>query len=144
LSILIDANVLLYAKFTDFPQHDVARQWLDDRLCQPDPVGIPWVSLTAFARIATNRRIFDRPLTAEATAAQVKQWAGRRNVWFPSPGDRFTQLFTDLLIATQAIGNLVPDSYLAALALEHGLTIVSTDSDFARFHQVKWENPLAV
>ncbi|TVQ28360.1 MAG: VapC toxin family PIN domain ribonuclease, partial [Wenzhouxiangella sp.] len=85
MSILIDANVLLYAKFTDFPQHDSARQWLDSRLNQPDPVGIPWVSLSAFARIATNRRIFDQPLTPEDTAEQVKQWAGRKNVWFPGP-----------------------------------------------------------
>jgi uncharacterized protein len=142
LSVLVDANVLLYAKFSDFPQHGEARRWLDAALNEPDPVGIPWVSLTAFVRIATNRRILGQPLTSSEAVAQVQQWIGRRNVWMPEPGTRFAELFTRLVLESQASGNLVSDAYVAALALEHGLAVISTDADFAHFAAVAWHNPL--
>jgi uncharacterized protein len=143
LSILIDANILLYAKFSDFPQHDATRHWLDGCLNTPDPAGMPWVTLSAFARIATNRRVFELPLSSTEAANQISQWAGRSNVWHPDPGDRFADIFTGLLTETQVTGNLVPDAYLAALALEHGLTVISTDADFGRFPSVKWRNPIS-
>lgn len=142
MSVLLDANILLYAKFADFPQHEAAREWLDHSLNQPDPVGIPWVSLAAFARIATNGRVFERPLSSVLAAEQLDQWASRGNVWCPEPGDGFLGIFTRLLVDCQATGSLVPDAYLGALAIEHGLTIISTDTDFARFPAVKWRNPL--
>lgn len=143
MSPLLDANILLYAKFSDFPQHGAARQWLDERLRQPDPVAIPWVSLCAFVRIATNRRVFAQPLDSERAVAQVSQWLSCSNVWTPEPGERFAALFTGLVVASQASGNLVADAYLAALALEHGLTVVSSDADFARFRGLNWLDPIA-
>lgn len=142
MSILVDANILLYARFSDLPQHQAARAWLDERFNDPEPIGIPWNSLTAFARIASNRRVFADPLDSNEVVAQIRQWAQRRNVWHPEPGERFAELFTGLLVSTQASGNLVPDCFLAALALEHGLTVVSSDADFARFPKLNWFNPL--
>ena len=142
MNVLVDANILLYARFSDLPQHQAAREWLDQRLNDPEPTGIPWNSLTAFARIASNPRVFSDPLDSDEIVAQVLQWTSRRNVWQPEPGERFTALFTGLLAATRASGNLVPDCFLAALAQEHGLTMVSSDTDFARFPNLRWLNPL--
>lgn len=142
MSVLVDANILLYAKFSDFPQHAAARGWLDAALNDPAPVAIPWVSLSAFVRIATNRRVLHEPLSIEEAVAQVRQWSALRNVWHPVPGIDFAELFARLLTESRATGNLVSDAYLAALALEHGLTVVSTDADFARFSTVRWHNPV--
>lgn len=142
MSPLLDANILLYAKFSDLPQHEPARIWLDKHLNAPDPLGIAWVSLSAFVRIATNRRLFERPLSAAEAGAQMLEWTQRRNVWHPEPGPKFGSIFKDLLDESQAAGNLMPDAFLAALCLEHGLTMVSSDADFARFAGVRWLNPL--
>lgn len=143
MSVLVDANILLYAKFSDFSQHGPARDWLDTALNQLDPVGIPWMSLLAFARIGTNRRIMGQPLRTGAALAQIKEWTRRSNVWMPEPGARFPEMFEELAEQTQASANLMTDTYLAAVAREHGLTVVSTDADFARFPKVKWFNPVA-
>ena len=142
MSLLLDANILLYAKFSDLPQHDAARSWLDEHLNAPDPLGIPWVSLSAFVRIATNRRLFAQPLSTSEAGAQMLEWAQRGNVWHPEPGQRFGSIFQGLLDEVQATGNLVPDAYLGALSIEHGLTVVSSDADFARFADLRWLNPL--
>lgn len=143
MSTLIDANILLYAKFSGFPQHAAAHAWLDARLNSPEPVGIPWLSLAAFVRISTNRRVMGDPLSAADAVSQLRQWIARRNVWHPEPGSRFSALYPQLLEDSRASGNLVTDAYLATLALEHGLTVVSSDADFARFPKVKWYNPLS-
>ena len=143
MSTLVDANILLYAKFSGFPQHVAARTWLDARLNDPEPIGIPWLSLAAFVRISTNRRVLAEPLSVTDAVAQLRQWTDRRNVWNPEPGSRFAALYAQLLEDSQASGNLVTDAYLAALALEHGLTVASSDTDFARFPKVKWLNPLS-
>ena len=143
MSTLVDANILLYAKFSGFPQHAAARGWLDARLNAPEPVGMPWLSLAAFVRIGTNRRVLGEPLSVTEAVRQLQQWGARRNVWHPEPGPRFATIYPQLLEDSQASGNLVTDAYLAALALEHGLTVVSSDADFARFPQVQWYNPLA-
>ena len=142
MTVLVDANILLYAKFEDFPQHELAANWLDGALNSPQPVGIPWVSLNAFLRIATNHRVFADPLSIELAVGQVNEWCERRVVWHPEPEDRFALLFADLLTTHNCAGNLVPDAYLAALAMEHGLTVISTDADFARFVTVPSLNPL--
>lgn len=143
MSVLIDANILLYAKFNDFPQHIRCRSWLDTALNQPDPVGIPWVSLMAFVRISTNRRIMSQPLDISDALDQIRRWTQRSNVWMPEPRARFSDVFSALVSETGATGNLITDAYLAALGREHGLTVVSTDADFARFSNLDWFNPCA-
>jgi hypothetical protein len=141
--ILVDANLLVYAHVAGFPQHETAREWLDGKLNGAAPVGLPWESLLAFLRLVTNPRVFEQPEPTAAAWAQVQGWLGSPNVWIPLPTDGHRTVFADLLSASGVHANLVPDAHLAALAIEHGLVLCSTDGDFARFAGLRWENPLA-
>jgi toxin-antitoxin system PIN domain toxin len=140
--ILIDANLLLYATVKDYPCHQQARRWLEDQLNSGKRVGLPWPTLLAFIRIGTNPKAFDRPLSIRDSWAQVEEWLALPSVWIPLPTDRHAAILGDLLQGAEAVANLVPDAHLAALAIEHGLTLQSTDGDFARFLQLQWQNPL--
>jgi toxin-antitoxin system PIN domain toxin len=141
--ILVDANVLLYAKISDYPQHRAAGGWLDGRLNGPARVGLPWTSLLAFLRISTNPRLFERPLGISAAWQQVEEWLAVPQVWIPLPTDRHAEVLGELVRGSSPAGPLVSDADLAALAIEHGLVLCSTDGDFARFPGLRWENPLA-
>lgn len=140
--ILVDANLLVYAHVSSLPQHDAARPWLDQRLNGTAPVGLPWPSLLAFLRLVSNPRIFERPKAVTNAWGQVGAWLDCAPVWVPQPTDRHREVLGPLLTAADR-ANLVPDAHLAALAIEHGLTLCSTDGDFARFPGLRWENPLA-
>ena len=140
--ILVDANLLIYAKFSDFPQHAPARALLESALNSGGRVGLPWPTLLAFLRIATNPRLFDRPLSIAHAWEQVGEWIDHPRVWIPQPIDGHVEALSSLLRSTGATGNLVPDAHLAALAITHGLTLCSADSDFARFTDLEWENPI--
>ena len=141
--ILVDANLLVYAHVRSLPQHAAARQWLDDRLNESARVGVPWPSLLGFIRLVTNPRIFTRPATVAGAWQQVEEWLGCPPVWVPSPTAEHARVLRPLLLSTGLRSNLVPDAHLAALAIEHGLLLCSTDGDFARFPGLRWENPLA-
>ena len=141
--ILLDANVLLYAANRDAPEHDPARSWLDQRLNASARVGFPWPSILAFVRIASNPAALRQPVTPAEAWRQVQEWLGCEPAWIPSPGARHADLLGRLLDAPFVTSRLVPDAHLAALAIEHGLTLCSTDGDFARFPGLKWENPFA-
>lgn len=140
--ILIDANLLIYAKFSDLPQHRRAREWLEAQLSAPGKVGIPWQSSLAFLRLATNPRLFGRPLGIREAWQQVAEWLEHPRVWIPEPTEDHAVILGRILGQAQATGNLVPDAHLAAIAIEHGLTVCSADSDFARFPELEWVNPL--
>ena len=140
--ILVDANLLIYAKITSFSQHQAARNWLDHQLNGAAPVGIAWVTLVAFLRIATNPRVSDRPLSMADAWRQVQDWLGCDPVWPTGPTERHQDILGKFLELPGVHGNLVPDAHLAALAVEHGLTLCSTDGDFARFPGLRWLNPL--
>ncbi len=142
--ILVDANLLIYARLSSFSQNASARRWLDTKLNGSAAVALPWASLLAFVRITTNPRILERPLPLELAWRQITEWLARPPVWVPSPGDAHTGILGELLAKSGAGGNLVPDAHLAALAIEHGLRLCTTDGDFARFKGLTWENPLAV
>jgi hypothetical protein len=141
--ILVDANLLVYAHVASFPQHKAAQKWLDGKLNSAAPVGLPWESLLAFLRLVTNPRVFDQPEPAVAAWDQVQSWLNCANVWVPLPTENHRTVLGDLLSVTRAHANLVPDAHLAALAIEHGLVLCSSDGDFARFPGLRWENPLA-
>lgn len=141
--ILVDANILIYAHVESFAQHQVARAWLDQQLNRSTRVGLPWVSLLAFLRLVTNPRVFERPEPMVDAWTQVRAWLACEPVWIPHPTDRHADLLSELLVLPGVNANLVPDAHLAALALEHGLTLCSTDGDFARFPTLRWLNPLA-
>ena len=141
--ILVDANLLLYAKISDYPQHQAAHDWLDGKLNGSARVGLPWPSLLAFLRITTNPRLFERPLSVSAAWDQVEQWLAIPQVWIPQPTARHAEVLGELLHDSNLAGPLVSDADLAVLAIEHGLVLCSTDGDFARFRSLRWENPIA-
>ncbi len=141
--ILVDVNILVYATNSAASQHASAREWLNRKLSETDLVGLPWAALLGFLRLATGARIFPRALTMAAAWTQVSQWLECEPAWIPQPGERHAEVLGKLLAEPGVHGNLVSDAHLAALAIEHGLTLCSTDGDFARFPRLKWLNPLA-
>jgi toxin-antitoxin system PIN domain toxin len=140
--ILVDANLLIYARSATSADHAAARAWLDSRLNGSAPVGLPWPSLLAFVRITTNPRIYPQPLTMDAAWEQVEAWLDCEPSWIPAPTERHRALLGPLLARATGRADLVTDAHLAALAIEHGLTLCSTDGDFARFPGLRWQNPL--
>jgi uncharacterized protein len=141
--ILIDVNLLIYATDGASSQNAAAVEWLDRKLNESAPVGLPWITLLGFLRLITNQRVLPHPLSMSAALQQVSAWLSCDAVWIPQPGDRHAQVLAELLTLPGMQGNLVTDAHLAALAIEHGLTLCSTDGDFARFPGLSWLNPLA-
>jgi len=139
--VLVDANILLYAVDSQSSLHDRTRSWLEGALNGPRRVGIPWQSLSAFVRIATNPRALADPLSPAEAFSHVDAWLDAPTVWTPEPGPGHREIFRDLLVEHDLHANLVSDAALAALCVEHGLTMVSADSDFARFDEISWLNP---
>jgi toxin-antitoxin system PIN domain toxin len=140
--ILLDANLLLYAYNPRSKDHDKARQWLEDSLSGMQPVRLAWLSLWAFLRISTNPRVFERPFSVEEASAIVQSWLARPETVVLEPGERHHEILQRLLIDAQATGPLVMDAALAAIAIEHGATLCTTDRDFSRFDGLSWKNPL--
>lgn len=141
--MLVDANVLLYAVDNESPFHSVARPWLEDALNGPRRVGLPWQSLTGFLRIVINPRAVPSPLSAAAAWACIDAWLDAPNAWIPEPGPGYRAILGRLVREMHLGANLIPDAALAALCIEHGLAIISADSDFARFTELNWINPVA-
>ena len=140
--ILVDANILVYARVSSFAQHHRARDWLDRQLNGVPRVGLPWASLLAFLRLVINPRIFEHPEPIGEAWDQVRGWLACDTAWIPEPTKRHSEVLAQLIALPRIYGNLVPDAHLAALAIEHGLTLCSTDGDFARFPGMRWLNPL--
>ena len=141
--ILLDANLLIYAHVRTFAWHAAAREWLDAQLNGPTRVGLPWPSLLAFLRIVTNPRLFERPEPMTDAWKQVRAWLSSAVAWIPAATDRHAEVMESLLAMPGVYANLVPGAHLAALAIEHGLVLCSTDGDFARFDRLSWRDPLA-
>jgi len=140
--MIVDANVLLYARNQEDPRHDPARRWLEDSLNGDTRVGLPWQSLSAFLRIATNPRAFPDPLSPDEAWQQVEEWLDAPRAWVPEPTSRYREVLGRLVRTHRVRGALVTDAQLAALAIDHGVAMVSTDADFARFPELHWVDPL--
>jgi uncharacterized protein len=141
--ILIDANLLLYAYHPRAQQHEKSRIWLEAVLSGPDLVRFAWLTLWAFLRIATNARVFDRPLSTSEAEAAISSWLAEPIAGILEPGEGHWSILRDLVHDGQAAGPLVMDAVLAAIAVEHGATLCTTDRDFSRFSGLRWTNPLA-
>ena len=141
--ILVDANILLYAEDYLQPRHKQARAWWDDQLSGTGVVCLCWTVLSAFIRIGTNPRVFEHPLSLEQALARVQSWLDQPCTRVVRPTERHWTVFKQVLTDGQAVANLVTDAHLAALAIEHGCELASTDADFARFPKLKWRNPIA-
>lgn len=141
--ILPDVNLLLYAYDGSAPQHDRARSWWERALSGREPVGLAWVTTLAFVRIGTHPRVFVHPMSVVEATEHVATWSAQPVVQAVEPGPRHLEILTGLLRRTGSAGNLTTDAHLAALALELGATVCSSDSDFRRFDGLSFENPLA-
>jgi uncharacterized protein len=141
--VLVDANILLFAADRTSPHHAPSAQWLESVLGGTTRVGLPWESLVAFVRIATNPRVMRDPLEIRTAWGQVRDWLAAPVAWIPGPTVRHEEVLGGLLEGSAVTGDLVHDAHLAAIAVEHGLAICSADTDFARFSAVEWINPVA-
>ena len=140
--ILVDANILLYAEDQLSPRHAIAHAWWDAQLSGTSAVCLCWTVLGAFIRISTNPRVFDQPLSLDQAISRVQSWTDQPCVRVVHSTERHWTVFSKMMREGQATANLVTDAHLAAVAVENGCELVSTDSDFARFPGLRWRNPL--
>jgi toxin-antitoxin system PIN domain toxin len=141
--ILPDVNILLYAHNVDSPHHTRASAWWAGALSGSELIALPWVTLLGFIRISTNRAMSHRPMTVDEALERVESWLTQPNVRIVHPGSRHAELLTGFLRDLGTAGNLTTDAHLAALAVENGCTLYSTDADFVRFRGLRWRNPLS-
>ena len=140
--ILVDANVLVYAVDSDSHHHHAARRWLEAALSGSAPVGFAWVVLLAFLRLTTRPGILRKPLPPERAMAFVDEWLAQPNTRAVGPGEGHWVVLRALLKSAGTAGNLTSDAHLAAMALEQGASVCSTDRDFERFPGVERVDPL--
>lgn len=141
--ILADVNVLVYAFRPDAPGHAGYREWLESTVASDDPFGVSELVLSSFIRIVTNPRAFARPDSIEEALGFTDSFLSQPNAVVVAPGPRHWEIFSRLCRAVEAKGNVVPDAYLAALAIETGSEWITTDRGFARFPGLRWRHPLA-
>jgi toxin-antitoxin system PIN domain toxin len=139
---VVDVNLLLYAVNRDSVHHARAKGWLERVLSGDEPIALPWAVLLGFIRIATSERILPHPLTPDQALEVVDSWVAQPVVVLLAPGTEHWQMLRMLLVEAGTAGNLVTDAHLAALAIESGAELCSSDSDFARFAKLRWTNPL--
>jgi len=140
---IVDLNLLVYAVNRDVPHHRAARAWWEERLAGREPVGLSWTVVLGFLRLTTHPSVMPRPLTPEQALAVVDGWLEQPCVRLTEPTERHWGILEDMLAPLGTAGNLTSDAHLAALAVEHGATLCSTDGDFGRFPHLRWKNPLA-
>lgn len=139
--LLPDVNVLIYAHREDGAEHRRYAAWLRGLTASPAPFALAEVVLAGFLRIVTNRKIFDPPTPMDTAIRFCQQLVARPRAVMIAPGRRHWDIFVGLCRTIE--GPLVTDAYLAALAIEHGCELVSSDGDFARFPGLRWRHPLA-
>ena len=140
--VLIDVNVLVYAHRAELPGHAAFHQWLDDCASSDRPFGVCDLVLSSFLRIVTLPGVFKNPTPLEDAIAAVVKLRTRPNCVRLSPAERHWEIFVRLVKQSGAKGNLIPDAYLAALAIESGSEWITTDRDYARFPGLRWRHPL--
>jgi uncharacterized protein len=140
--IVLDVNILLYAHDVRSPAYEKARAWVEQLFSGTESVGIPWQTAHAFLRIVTNPKVTGRRVSPEEAAEVVDAWFAQPNVRFLAPGDEHWRHLRQMMLEGQASGPLVSDAQLAALTIEHGGELHTTDRDFSRFPGLRWKNPL--
>ena len=140
--ILVDVNLLVYAHDASAKHHSKAITWWENQLNGAQMIGLSWVGLLGFIRLLTNPRIFQNPYPPTELLATVKTWLEQPHVKIIHPSEHHFTLLAHLIEEVGTAGNLTTDAHLAALAIERGLILQTTDADFARFPGLKWKNPL--
>jgi toxin-antitoxin system PIN domain toxin len=141
--IVLDANILLYAYDTTSAHHAVARAWIEQVLSSGTAVGIPWQTAAAFPRVVTNPRLPGERFTIEQAVRVVEHWLEQPNVKPLAPGENHWPLLRQMMVDGQTRGPLITDAQLAALTIECGGILHTTDRDFTRFPGLRWTNPFA-
>jgi toxin-antitoxin system PIN domain toxin len=139
--VLPDVNVLVHAHREDAPLHETCRAWLAEVIASPQAFGISDLVLSGFLRVVTHSRVFAEPTPLVEAQAFVAAVRGADNCVLTNPGPRHWGIFQGLCQAGGARGNLVPDAYLAAVAVESGSEWITTDRDFSRFPGLRWRHP---
>ncbi len=140
--IVLDANILLYAYDSRLPEQARVAAWLESLLVSGETIGLPWVAIWAFLRISTNPRIWSHPKTVSEAFSVIHKWLDQPAVIALSPGPRHTAVLEKVVSTGGISGSHVTDAVFAALAVEYGATLASTDKGFRRFPDLKWINPL--
>lgn len=140
--IVLDANILFYSYSTVSPEHRKAKDCVERLFSGTETVGLPWQTIAAFLRIGTNPRL-PGARTATEAVQEVEAWISQPNVRIVTPGDDHWRVLRQLMFEGKAFGPLISDAQIAALAIENGAVLYSSDRDFARFPGLKWVNPLA-
>lgn len=140
--ILPDINILIYAHDETSKNHAEARQWWEEQLNGTQMIGLSWVVLLGFIRLLTNPRIYRNPYSAPEVLTIVGTWLEQPHVRIIHPSEHHFLLLANVINHIGTAGNLTTDAHLAALAIERGLILQTTDADFARFPGLKWKNPL--
>jgi len=141
--IIPDVNVLVHAYNSGSAHHKTARDWWERTLTLPRPVGLCWTVILGFIRIATHRRILENPMRPAEAIRRVRSWLAVPGVQMLTPGESHSEILFGLLEHLGTAGNLTTDAHLAALAIEYQAEMASTDTDFARFPNLRWFNPVA-
>lgn len=139
---LLDVNVLLHAHREEQPEHEPIRSWLEERISAQRPFGVPGLVFSGFLRIATNPRAFRSPTPLETALEVVESIRSQPNCVAVEPGAHHWPIFVDLCRRLRARANVVPDAYLAAMAIESDSDFVSTDRGFGGFPGLRWRHPL--
>jgi uncharacterized protein len=140
--MLLDANVLLYSVDRSSRHHAPCADWVRRAFAGPRRIALPWQTIGAFLRIATHPRVFSRPLSSSQAWLHVSNWLMAPSCWIPEATERTAQILGKLIYELDVRGNLITDAQLAALAIEQGVPVISVNSDFARFSEIHWMNPL--
>jgi len=140
--IVLDANLLIYAYDLDSAHHKKSLYWLEELLSGVDAVGLPWQSVSAFLRVITNRRLPGMRVSLEQAVLVVDEWLQQPNVQVLVPADQHWSVLRQMILEGRASGPLVSDAEIAAITIEQGAVLHTTDRDFARFPGLRWKNPI--
>lgn len=140
--ILVDVNVLVYAHREDATDHERHKAWLIAALASDEPVGVADVVLNGFLHVVTHPKVFTPPTPIATAIAFADAVRNQPNAVRVAPGERHWDVFTRMCREANVKGNLVPDAYLAAIAVENGCELITTDRDFSRFAGLRWRHPL--
>jgi len=140
--IVVDANLLIYAYDLDSAHHKKSLSWLEELLSGVEAVGLPWQSVSAFLRVITNRRLPGMRVSLEQAVQVVDEWLQQPNVQILVPADQHWSVLRQMILEGRASGPLVSDAEIAAITIEQGAVLHTTDRDFARFPGLRWKNPL--
>ncbi len=139
---IIDINLLIYAINRDAPHHRKAKKWLEDTFSGDETIGFAWIVILGFLRIVTNPKIMPKPMTPKLALSIVEEWLSQPVAKIVVPTERHWHILRELLSSLGTAGNLTSDAHLAALAIEYGACLFSTDNDFSRFKSLRWVNPI--